>query len=432
MATEPSTPPPATPSRAERLSGVFHHFWAAGTLTNLGDGLLATALPLIAATLTHDPLAVSGLVAVRFLPWLLIAPFSGVLLDRTDRLRAMAVANVVAAGAVGLLAITVLTGHASLGILYATLFTVICCETVTDPASRVSVVRLVPTRLLDRANSRLEGGRLVAQEFAARPIAGILFTVAAVLPVAGAALSYALCAVLTVTVVVLLRRSSVSVEDGAGADAEDRQGVLLSLREGLGYVFGRSLPRRLMLNNAGIMIGVQMGVAVLVLHVQDDLGVPPALFGLFMASTAVGGILGSVSVARLVHGIGRRAVMMAGYVGMGLSLALVGLVSNAYLAFLAWVVLGVAMALSNVAASPYFQTAVPNHLRGRVSAAFRMVGWGLAPIGALLGGLLGRVDLDLPYLAGGLLVVGVAVVFRGAIAECARLCDEAASAADDR
>jgi hypothetical protein len=73
----------------------------------------------------------------------------------------------------------------------------------------------------------------------------------------------------------------------------------------------------------------------------------------------------------------------------------------------------------------FFQTVVPDHLRGRVSAAFRTVGWGQAPVGALVGGLLGRIDLALPYLAGGLLMVVTVLVFRRTIAECARLCDEA-------
>jgi hypothetical protein len=55
------------------------------------------------------------------------------------------------------------------------------------------------------------------------------------------------------------------------------------------------------------------------------------------------------------------------------------------------------------------------------------LGWGLAPVGALVGGLLGRVDLSLPYLAGGLVMVAAVVVFHRAVAECARRSDEAAA-----
>ncbi|QUX30974.1 MFS transporter [Nocardiopsis akebiae] len=433
MATEPSAAPP----RTERLGGLFHRFWAAGTLTNLGDGMLATALPLIAATLTHDPLAVSGLVVARFLPWLLVAPFAGVLLDRVDRLRAMTVSSTVAAIAVTALAVLIATGGATLWALYATIFVVICCETVTDPVTRITVSRIVPGRLLDRANSRLEGGRLVAQDCVATPVAGVLFAVAAALPVAGTALSYALCAVLVVTVALTLRRVPVPAEstDATEGDegTESGQGVLRSLREGFAYVFGRPLTRGLAFNNAGSMIGIQMATSVLVLYAQKALGVPEALYGLFMASIAVGGVLGSVLAARLVAGLGRRAVMMGGYLGMGACLLAVGLVPNAWSAALAWGLMGLFLTVTNVSGSLFFQAVVPSRVRGRAAAAFRMVGWGLSPVGALLGGLLGRIDLALPFLVGGLVVVVTPLVFRRSVAECARLSDEAAaSAAGDR
>lgn len=428
-----SAPRSAAPPSTERLGGTFHRFWAAGTLTNLGDGMLATALPLIAATLTHDPLAVSGLVVARFLPWLLVAPFSGVLLDRVDRLRAMTVSSTVAAIAVTALAVLIATGGATLWALYATIFVVICCETVTDPVTRITVSRIVPGRLLDRANSRLEGGRLVAQDCVATPVAGVLFAVAAALPVAGTALSYALCAVLAVTVAVMLRRVPEVAESAESGGTEPGQGVLRSLREGFAYVFGQSLTRGLAFNNAGAMIGIQMATSVLVLYAQDVLGVPEALYGLFLASIAVGGVLGSVLASRLVAGLGRRAVMMGGYLGMGLCLVAVGLVSDAWSAALGWALLGLCMTVTNVAGSLLFQVVVPSHVRGRAAAAFRMVGWGLSPVGALLGGLLGRIDLALPFLVGGLVMVVTPLVFRRAVAECARLCDEATvSAADGR
>ncbi|MFJ9557498.1 MFS transporter [Nocardiopsis sp. NPDC101807] len=435
MATTPS--PPAT-APGPRFGAAFHRLWAAGALTNLGDGMLATALPLVAATLTHDPLAVAGLAAARFLPWLLVAPLAGVLLDRVDRVRAMAVANGTAAAAVALLALVIASGNASVGFLYAALFLVVCCETVTDPATRITVAGVVPGKLLDRANGRLEGSRLVAQDCVAKPVAGVLFAVAAVLPVAGAALSYALCGVLAATVAVLLRRAPTPVAAhgagaGAGGDGQGVRGVLRSLGEGFGHVLGHRVMRGLMFNNAATMIGMQTGSAVMVLYVQRELGVVPALYGVFLAAVAVGGVAGSLAVARLTAAAGRRAVMVGGYAGMGVCLVLMGLFPQVWIAGAAWGLLGFCMTASNVAGSLFFQTVVPDRLRGRVSAVFRTVGWGLAPLGALLGGFLGRIDLVLPCLVGGVVMVGGVVAFRKAIAEGARLCDEAVAglAAED-
>jgi hypothetical protein len=41
--------------------------WAGSGLSNLGDGIRLTALPLLAATLTRDPLAVGAVLAATLL-----------------------------------------------------------------------------------------------------------------------------------------------------------------------------------------------------------------------------------------------------------------------------------------------------------------------------------------------------------------------------
>ena len=42
------------------------------TIAGVGDGVVAVALPLLAANLTHDPLAVAAVVAAQHLPWALV------------------------------------------------------------------------------------------------------------------------------------------------------------------------------------------------------------------------------------------------------------------------------------------------------------------------------------------------------------------------
>jgi MFS family permease len=69
------------------LPGSFWRFWAASTVSNLGDGVRIVALPLLAARLTDDPLVISGLVAMAFLPWVVVGPVSGAVVDRVDRRR---------------------------------------------------------------------------------------------------------------------------------------------------------------------------------------------------------------------------------------------------------------------------------------------------------------------------------------------------------
>ncbi|GHD28415.1 MFS transporter [Nocardiopsis kunsanensis] len=419
MATRP-------PRRTDRLGPAYGGLWGAGAATDLGDGMLATALPLIAAALTQDPLAVSGLTVARFLPWLLVAPLSGILLDRVDRMRAMAVANGIAAFTVALLASTVLTGDHTMWALYTALFVVICCETVSDPATRITVPRVVARRNLDRANGRAEGARTVAQEFVGPPVAGILFATVAVLPVAGAVFSYALSAVLAVLVLVLLRRRpELSHEDSADRTGE-KPGTGNALREGLAYIRQDRLLPSMMACNAACMIGLQCATAVMVLYAQHVLGVPDRFYGVFIGAMAVGGLAGAVVSARLVAVLGRSTVMLGGYLGFSLAMMAVGAFPSVWTAVPALGLLGLCVTASNIAGAPFLQLVVPEHLRGRVSTVLRTVGWGLTPLGALLGGVLGRADLALPFLAGPLFTAVAVLLLRRRIAEASRVMDTAA------
>src|SRR4029453_1000432 len=72
-----------------RLGGDFVKLWLAQGVSNLGDGVYVTALPLLAAALTRDPLPVSGVMFAEWLPWLLFGLLAGALLDRWERRRVM-------------------------------------------------------------------------------------------------------------------------------------------------------------------------------------------------------------------------------------------------------------------------------------------------------------------------------------------------------
>ena len=83
-----------------RLGLPFWQLWSASTLSNLADGLVKIALPLIAVTLTDSPGLVAGVTLAVTLPWLVFALPAGALADRVDRRIAMVAANVARAAAV--------------------------------------------------------------------------------------------------------------------------------------------------------------------------------------------------------------------------------------------------------------------------------------------------------------------------------------------
>ena len=63
----------------------FGKLWTAAAFSNLADGVGRTAVPLIATTLTRDPVAIAAVGALAFVPWLFFGLPAGMIVDRFDR-----------------------------------------------------------------------------------------------------------------------------------------------------------------------------------------------------------------------------------------------------------------------------------------------------------------------------------------------------------
>ena len=104
--------------------------------------------------------------------------------------------------------------------------------------------------------------------------------------------------------------------------------------------------------------------------------------------------------------LGAGLTMAIGNVVFSASIFAIGLAPQLWLAALGFFLSSVGVILWNVLVMSLRQSIIPGRLLGRVHGTWRTLLWGAMPIGSVLGGLLGRVDLSLPFLVGG----GVATV----------------------
>ena len=89
--------------------------------------MFLTAFPLLAALLTRDPVLISGITIATKLPWLLFSLFTGAISDRMDRRRLMIGADITRCAIVVLLAVTIITDHSNVWVLYACAFSLGIC-----------------------------------------------------------------------------------------------------------------------------------------------------------------------------------------------------------------------------------------------------------------------------------------------------------------
>ena len=167
---------PATAAQA-KLGPAFANLFTANIASSLGDGIARTAIPLLAVQVTLDPLLISGISALAMLPWLFFAIPAGILIDRIDRRAALALANGVRTILAIALFVITSTGNLTIWWLYIIIFIYGMFETVYDGAIRAVAPSILAKAQLPRANSLIEAGEQVIQNFVSGPITSLLFAV---------------------------------------------------------------------------------------------------------------------------------------------------------------------------------------------------------------------------------------------------------------
>jgi MFS family permease len=361
-----------------RLGTAFWRLLAASTSSNVADGLLRVALPLLAASLTRDPVLIAALTSLAFLPWLLFALPAGALVDRMDRRRAMAAGNAVRALALLILSATVLTGSASMPVLYAVAFAIGVAETVYDSAARAMVPQVLSREQLDRGNGLMTVGEEGGQSFVGAPVGAALFALMAAAPFLVTAGAYVVSAAIVLTLAGVYRPVS----------ARPRATVRRDIADGISWLWSHRFLRRLTLVSATTAGLESMASALMVLWALDVLGVGQAGYGLLLTASGVGAVAGGLVAAPLAARIGRSATLVLGGVVASLAVVGAGLSRHGLLAgaFLALTAAGVMF--WNVLTMSLRQALIPQHLFGRVQGGYRTLVWGAIPLGALLGGVL--------------------------------------------
>jgi MFS family permease len=378
-----------------RLGGPYWRLWWANAISSTGDGAFVAALPLLAVTITRDPRLVSVVTAATYLPWLLLSLPAGAVVDRYDRATLMWRAQAVQTAVVAVIAVLIVFRRADIEVLAAGGLLLGSAEVVFSNAAQSILPALVPPELLPKANGSQQVSLTVGESFLGPPAGSLLFAAAAALPFGLDAASFAGSAALL---------SGLPRTRPAADDTQKAASIRAQVAEGL-----RWLARQRMLRVIAVLLGIynfanQMGQAILVLLATQTLHVSTRGYGLLLAASAVGSVVGGLVNPVLTRHLGLLPALVlpalidaAAFVGIGLAPDPV--VAGALLA-----AQGFAVAMWNVVTVTLRQRIIPGQLLGRVNSVYRMLGWGLMPLGALAGGFTAHAaGLRAPYVVAGLL-----------------------------
>jgi predicted MFS family arabinose efflux permease len=347
-------------------------------VSSVGDGAFVAAAPLLAASLTRDPVAVSVVAAASAAPWVLVGPWAGAWVDRLPRRAVMITADAVRALGLALLGVLVLLDRADIVALAAAAFLVTAGRSFFDAASQAIVPQIVGRSgtALAHTNGRMAAADTAGRNLAGPPLGGALFGVAPWAPFVIDSASFAISG------------AALARVPARDAPSSDGQPLWRAVRQGFAYLLH---DRTLVLLAAAMCLynlGYNLAFGVFVLYAQDVLALRNLGFGLLLTAASAGAMLMGWRARDVVSKIGVHGSVLASSVAQASSWALLAAFPSRIVGVAALSLLGAASTLITVAVVTARQQQVADHLLGRVVTAFRLFGNGAAPVGAALGGLL--------------------------------------------
>ena len=364
-----------------RMGRGFRWLLASSWTSNVGDGIALAAGPLLVASQTDAPFLVASAAMLQYLPWLLFGLHAGAIADRFDRRTLVMVANGLRALVVGALCVFIASGSVSIGVVLATMFVYGVAEVFADSASSTLLPMLVKHDDLGIGNARMQGGYLVANQFAGPPLGAFLFA-------AGMAWPFAAQVVCVSLAVVLVSRIALpALPPREGGHPPVRRDIL----EGLRWIWGNPPMRTLALVILVFNITWAAPWGVLVLYATEHLKMGAVGYGMLTAASAVGGL-----GATLAFGWLERHVSFAALMRVCLSLEVLmhlafALTTNGWIALAIMVVFGAYAFVWGTISTTVRQRVVPTELQGRVGSVNMVCVFGGMVVGQALGGAIAQV-----------------------------------------
>jgi len=356
----------------------FRRFWIAAAVSNLGDGIRLAALPLLALDLTSDTRLIAGVTAISFVPWIVVGPFAGVLVDRRDRRTLIVTAQLGRGVAVAVLAVAVAIGWANIALLYVIALALGAGETVVDSASQAAIPHLVDDNHLERANARMTVAENLFNNVVGVALGAVVFAWLTSVPFYVDAATFLAGALLLTGIRQPLQ----------GERRPRDQTVRRDVADGLAFLLHHPFLRPLAFSVATTNIALHMGLSIMVVLLVDELGTSQVAFGVVLALGAAGGVLGSLIAGPLVSRMTARTTLRYTHLPFILATAVYVAATQAWMVASAFAATSFALVLYQIPSRAMRQRIVPERLLGRVVAAFRIFGLGGPVVGAPIGGLL--------------------------------------------
>lgn len=407
---KPASPEPLVAGSVEQPLGrfaaldvpAFRNYFIATAVSNIGSWMQIVAQGWLVLSLTDSPFYLGLVGLVRAVPTILLSLIGGVLADRFDRRRILIVTQSVAMVSSVVLAGLVIAEVVTVWHILTISFISSVFFAADNPTRQALVPDLVGRERLTSAiglNAAAWNGAAVIGP----SIAGVLI---AVIGVAGAfslnAVSYLAILGVVMTMPELPRYAST------------KRSVVGQLADGMRYIRSQRAIWGILILIAVPSLGARPYIQMMPVFARDVLGLGATGYGVLMAASGVGALLGALAVTSMGNAKQRGLILLV--VTAGLGVVLIAFSASQWLlpSLILVVVVGGAATLMMSLANAVLQGIVPGEMRGRVMSVYSLIAAGFMPLGSMLLGSLGSL-IGVPLavgLGGGVTILTALVAAR--------------------
>ena len=349
--------------------------WSGQVISTLGSAASTIIYPLLILALTDSPEAAGIAGALRAVPYLVFSLPVGALIDRWDRKAVMIRCDVGRALAVASIPVAIAFDALTVMQIYAVTLVEGSLFVFFNIAEVAALPRVVPARQLPQAAAQNDAGFGIAHTLGPAMGTALYQAFGRAVPFLVDAITYCLSVLSLLRVEAPFRIEHAPQERHLGRE----------VAEGLRWLRANPLIRYLAILTGGLNV-INAATPLILIVVAKELGASDAQIGVVFSLSGAGAILGSLvggrvarrfSFGQVIIGCITSAALLFPLYALAPSFVWLGAVMGAYY---------FASPIYNVVQFSYRISLIPDGLQGRVNSVFRLLAFGLMPIGAAVSG----------------------------------------------
>lgn len=351
-------------------------------MSQFGSRISSLALPLLVLALTDSPAQTGFIAALEALPYLLLSLPGGALIDQLNRKALMIWCDVARVIAYGSIPVVFAFGRLDMPQLYL----VSLVSGVTKVLFDITALAALPNVTGPGQFSQAASFNFISEELAklGGPTVGGALIGLGKTTIAGTVLAYLVDALTYLISVVSLLFIKVPFQ--GDRQAQQLKTLWPNIVEGLRFVWReRHLRWMMLITGFGNFLFSPLLIIIVVLA-RDYFHVDAWALGLTLSSAGLGGLAGAALAPHILKWLKPMTVFFLTITAWAGAVLLIALAGSIWLVVVGYVLVGLVDPIFSINVITYRSFLTPDKLQGRVISSFRVVTFGIEPLGLALGG----------------------------------------------